>query len=168
MDKNRRRTGRLGRRTPGVRWGLCLASLAEQETAPHPHGTTASMMAKTIVEHQKLCGGEFSCWQVQAARNGERMQNMRRRRFLATTLLLPILLFGTNGISADDVLTASDRQYLSSIGYEEQSNALERSSTKGQRKYLHKLINRPKISAKKKMNLVSSYLTAIGIGTVPK
>src|SRR6266511_1956750 len=60
MDKNRRRTGRLGRRTPGVRWGLCLASLAEQETAPHPHGTTASMMAKTIVEHQKLCGGEFS------------------------------------------------------------------------------------------------------------
>jgi len=96
------------------------------------------------------------------------MQNMRRRRFLATTLLLPILLFGTNGVSADDVLTASDRQYLSSIGYEEQSNALERSSTKGQRKYLHKLINRPKISAKRKMNLVSSYLTAIGIGTVPK
>ncbi len=112
--------------------------------------------------------GEFSCCQMQAARNRERMQNMRRRRFLATTLLLPILLFGTNGVSADDVLTASDRQYLSSIGYEEQSNALERSSTKGQRKYLHKLINRPKISAKRKMNLVSSYLTAIGIGTVPK
>ena len=34
--------------------------------------------------------------------------------------------------------------------------------------YLHKLINSSGISAKKRMDLIGSYLTAIGIGTVPK
>ena len=90
------------------------------------------------------------------------------RRPLALAWILAILFFGTGRVFADDVLTAGDWQYLRSIGYEEQSSALERSSTKGQRKYLHELINRPGISAKKKMDLIGSYLTAIGIGTVPK
>jgi hypothetical protein len=69
-------------------------------------------------------------------------------------------------VRADDALTTGDWQHLRSIGYEEQSSALERSSTKGQTQVSPQ--TRSGISAKKRMDLIGSYLTAIGIGTVPK
>jgi hypothetical protein len=78
-----------------------------------------------------------------------------------------VMPFGTCGVSAADALTATDWQYLKSIGYEEHSYALD-TATKGQRKYLHKLINKPKIGAKLKTDLINSYLMAIGIETLPK
>jgi hypothetical protein len=72
------------------------------------------------------------------------------RRPLALALILAIVFFGTGRVCADDVLTAGDWQYLRSIGYEEQSSALERTSTKGQRKYLHKLINSQESAQKRR------------------
>jgi len=95
----------------------------------------------------------------------------RRRGTLAATMFLggvfAVILFGTSGGSAADALTATDWQYLRSIGYEEHSYALDE-ATKGQRKHLHKLINRPRITTKRKLDLINSYLMAIGIGTLPK
>ncbi len=113
-----------------------------------------------------------------------------RRGTAAAAMLLGIVFavmaFGTRGVSAADALTATDWQYLRSIGYEEQSYALDKATkgqrtigyeeqsyaldkaTKGQRKYLHKLINKPKIGTKLKTDLINSYLMAIGIETLPK
>jgi hypothetical protein len=82
-------------------------------------------------------------------------------------IVLATILFGTSGVFAADALTATDWQYLKSIGYEEHSYALDQ-ATKGQRKYLHKLINKPKLSTKRRMDLTNGYLMAIGIGTLPK
>ena len=82
-------------------------------------------------------------------------------------IVFAVMPFGTRGVSAADALTATDWQYLRSIGYEEQSYALDK-ATKGQRKYLHKLINKPKIGTKLKTDLINSYLMAIGIETLPK
>ncbi len=62
-------------------------------------------------------------------------------------IVLAVILFGANGVFAADALTATDWQYLRSIGYEEHSYALDL-ATKGQRKYLHKLINKPRLSTK--------------------
>jgi hypothetical protein len=78
-----------------------------------------------------------------------------------------VMLFGTSGVFAADALTATDWEYLRSIGYEEHSYALDK-ATKGQRKLLHKLINKPRISTKRKLDLINSYLMAVGIGTLPK
>ena len=94
-----------------------------------------------------------------------------RRAAAAAAMFLGIVFavvpLGTRGVSAADALTATDWQYLRSIGYEEHSDALDK-ATKGQRKYLHKLINRPRIGTKMKTDLINSYLMAIGIGTLPK
>jgi hypothetical protein len=94
-----------------------------------------------------------------------------RRGAAAAAMFLGIVFaaapFGTCGVSAADALTATDWQYLRSIGYEEHSDALDK-ATKGQRKYLHKLINKPRIGTKMKTDLINSYLMAIGIGTLPK
>ena len=70
-------------------------------------------------------------------------------------------------VSAADTLTATDLEYLRSIGYEEHSYALDK-ATKGQRKLLHKLINKPRISTKRKLDLINSYLMAVGIEALPK
>jgi hypothetical protein len=94
-----------------------------------------------------------------------------RQRVAAVAIFLGIVFaivsFGGRGASAADALTATDWQYLRSIGYEEHSDALDK-ATKGQRRYLHRLINKPRIGAQMKMNLINSYLMAIGIGTLPK
>ena len=82
-------------------------------------------------------------------------------------VVFAVVPFGTRGVSAADALTATDWQYLRSIGYEEHSYALDK-ATKGQRKYLHGLINKPRIGTKMKMDLINSYLMAIGIETLPK
>jgi hypothetical protein len=99
------------------------------------------------------------------------MPNYKAGTAAAVTMFLGIvfsvILFGTSGVSAADALTTTDWQYLRSIGYEEHSYALDQ-ATKGQQKYLHKLINKPKLSTKRKMDLISGYLMAIGIGTLPK
>ena len=95
----------------------------------------------------------------------------RRRGAAAAAMFLggvfAVILFGTSGGSAADALTATDWQYLTSIGYDEHSYALDE-ATKGQRKYLHKLINKPRITTKRKLDLINGYLMAIGIGTLPK
>jgi hypothetical protein len=94
-----------------------------------------------------------------------------RRGAAAAAMFLGIVFavvpFGTRNVSAADALTATDWQYLKSIGYEEHSDALDK-ATKGQRRYLHKLINKPRIGTKLKTDLINSYLMAIGIGTLPK
>jgi hypothetical protein len=94
-----------------------------------------------------------------------------RRGAAAAAMFLGIVCaampLATRSVSAADALTATDWQYLKSIGYEEHSDALDK-ATKGQRRYLHRLINKPRIGAQLKMNLINSYLMAIGIGTLPK
>jgi hypothetical protein len=98
------------------------------------------------------------------------MPNYKDGTVAATVFLgiaFAVMLFGTCGVSAADALTTTDWQYLGSIGYEEHSYALGQ-ATKGQRKYLHKLINKPRLNTKRKMDLINSYLMAVGIGTLPK
>src|ERR1700674_386860 len=84
-----------------------------------------------------------------------------RRGAAAAAMFLGIVFavvpFGTRGVSAADTLTPTDWQYLRSIGYEEHSDALDK-ATKGQRKYLHKLINKPRIGTKMNTDLINSYL----------
>ena len=82
-------------------------------------------------------------------------------------IILAALLVGTVPVAATDFLTATDWQYLRTIGYDEHSYALER-ATKGQRKRLHKLIDNRKLSAKRKLDLINSYLLAISVEAVPK
>jgi len=81
--------------------------------------------------------------------------------------VLAALLMGTGGAAAAEPLTASDRQYLKTIGYDEHTYGLER-ATKGQRKRLHKIINDPRLSEARKADLIGNYLAAIPIGAVPK
>jgi hypothetical protein len=76
--------------------------------------------------------------------------------------ILTSLLFGANAAFAVDALTATDRQYLKSMGHEEHSYALEK-ATRGQQKHLHKLINNRKMTTQRKVDLINSYLTAIGV-----
>ena len=82
-------------------------------------------------------------------------------------IILAALLVGTVPVAATDFLTATDWQYLKSLGYDEHADALEK-ATKGQRKHLHKLINNRRISVQRKIDLVSGYLMAMPIGAVPK
>ena len=82
-------------------------------------------------------------------------------------IILAALLVGTVPVAATDFLTATDWQYLKTIGYDEHSYALE-TATKGQRKRLHKLINNRRLSDTRKANLIDNYLKAIPIGAVPK
>ena len=98
------------------------------------------------------------------------MPNYAEAGAKATMLLsiaVAVLLLRTSDVSAADALTTTDWQYLRSMGYEEESYALDQ-ATKGQRKHLHKLINKPKISTTRRRDLINSYLMAIGIGTSPK
>jgi len=101
---------------------------------------------------------------------------MRRREFIKhptptvgmiAAIALMGLLVSTTAVSAADSLTATDWQYLKTIGYDEHSYALE-TATKGQRKRLHKLINNRRLSDTRKANLIDNYLKAIPIGAVPK
>jgi len=97
---------------------------------------------------------------------------MRATGFVARTVILPAtiligLFVGTTRLSAADALSPTDWQYLRTIGYDEHSYALER-ATKGQRKRLHKLIDNRKLSAKRKLDLINSYLLAISVEAVPK
>ena len=101
---------------------------------------------------------------------------MRRREFtnhrrpragMMAGIALMGLLVGTIAVSAADALTAGDWQYLRRIGYDEHSYALEAAS-KGQRKYLHKLINNPRLSDTRKANLIDIYLKTLPVGAVPK
>jgi hypothetical protein len=93
------------------------------------------------------------------------MQSYRGGKKICGTFLgiivVTSLLFSTTG-GAADTLTATDWQYLKLIGYEDRSYALEK-ATKGQLKHLHKLINNRRISTQRKLDLVNSYLFAIGI-----
>jgi hypothetical protein len=82
-------------------------------------------------------------------------------------VVLAALFIGTAGAPAAEPLTASDRQYLKAIGYDEHTYGLER-ATKGQRKRLHKIINNPRLSEARKADLIGNFLAAIPIGAVPK
>jgi hypothetical protein len=72
------------------------------------------------------------------------------------------LLVGTNAAFAVDFLTTADWQYLQALGHGKHSYALEQ-ATRGQQKHLHKLINNRKINTQRKVDLINSYLTAIGV-----
>jgi hypothetical protein len=84
-----------------------------------------------------------------------------------SAVVLAALLTGTAGVSAAEPLTASDWQYLKTIGYDEHSYGLER-ATKGQRKRLHKIINNRRLSEARKGDMIGAFLSAIPIGAVPK
>jgi hypothetical protein len=71
-------------------------------------------------------------------------------------------LFWTTASLAVDFLTAADWQYLQSVGYEKYSYAFEKAA-KGQQKHLHKLINNQRISNRRKLDLINSYIFAIGV-----
>ena len=83
------------------------------------------------------------------------------------SLIGPVLAvlasLGTHPAFAADALTLPDRQFLNGIGYDEHSFALEK-ATKGQQRHLHRLINNRRLSHARKLELINSYLIAIGIG----
>jgi hypothetical protein len=105
-------------------------------------------------------------------RRGDRMSKRAFLRYAPATAAFVVtafmgLLVGTAAAPAADALTATDWEYLKTIGYDEHSFALE-AATKRQRNRLHRLINDRRLSDTKKANLIDSYLKAIPIGAVPK
>lgn len=81
---------------------------------------------------------------------------------LLSSVLVGFSLIGVPRGSAAEALTAADREYLKNLGYEEHAFSLEK-ATKGQRRYLHRVINSRRISQGRKVELINNYLIAIGI-----
>ena len=97
---------------------------------------------------------------MRAGRNGR--ARLGRLCLLLSSVLVGSSLIGATRGSAAETLTAADRQYLKNLGYEEHAFALEK-ATKGQRRYLHRVINSPRIGQARKVELIKNYLIAIGI-----
>jgi hypothetical protein len=98
---------------------------------------------------------------MRADRNGKRIATHLPR--LLGSVLAVLTFLATHPAFAADALTLSDRQFLNGIGYDERSFALEK-ATKGQQRHLHRLINNRRLSHARKLDLINSYLIAIGIG----
>ena len=98
---------------------------------------------------------------MRADRNGKR-RGTHLPSLLASALAV-LASWGTHPAFAADALTLPDRQFLNAIGFDEHSFALEK-ATKGQRRHLHRLINNRRLSHARKLDLINSYLIAIGIG----
>jgi hypothetical protein len=68
-----------------------------------------------------------------------------------------LVLMAVVPVMSDDILTKSDWQYLKSKGYTEESYGLV-VTTAEECRYLHKLINDPKTSGKKKDDAITVFV----------